>query len=989
MGSCKAILTAAATVLLTCGLLVSYLNAAVIDAEGAKVPDGQKQFGARNHFLENSRKLMEQSAQIRDRGNEPDLRRQIAALDENARQAERYGLPQTAADTYLRIGELHAVLSQSAAAEAAYMRALALSDSDQSLHCSALGHLTRLYATLGNKSKSAEYSDQSKNLCTSLADKRVLAETLEARGERLYSSNEVDGPERALVLLLQANSLFEEEKDFNGQGQALLAAAYASSQKGDTQQGVTYAEAALAKWSVTKNRHGLAQAHSALGWFWISMGDPEHALSEYEQALPVMQAMGDREGEAVITSGQGYISLGIGNFDQAYVQSQKARVLFAAAHDLIGEAGAINAAARSLWGMRRYSEAANLYRAELPLARRIPHFRLEVAAYLDLAAILERQQKYADAKALCSKALDLGAMHLGYGESESLRCLGRLYLREQRYEDALQSFSKALILKENSNEAPEEAAIHYELASVYLRQQKLDAARADIEKTIGIIEGERTRVPDFQDRASYFASVHDYYQLYITILMQLHALHPEERFEQMAFEASEKSKVRALLDMLSSSHPATECEQTASSTSQADFPGNQHCSSILAFSQIQAELDDNDAILLEYSLGAEKSYVWVVDSRQIVVHELLPGTQIASVARRFGDALTAPQPRPDDDLEKLHERVRKAELAYPNLARQLARMLLEPIALGNAKRILIVPDGPLQYVPFAALPLANAHGSNLLLVNRYETVMLPSVSALSTLRKQAASRFPPPSLAAIFADPVFESDDPRVTHQDGPGQTTPRQENRTLRAALRDIKGSQYIPRLAGSGDEAAKIRQSLGGEDLLVVDGFKATRDYVLKTPLNRYHIIHFATHGIIDPVHPEMSGLVLSLLNRKGRRQNGYLHLGDIYHLKLSADLVVLSACNSGLGKDLNSEGIIGLPRAFLYAGAKSVMASLWKVEDNAAAEFMKSFYSGIRAREGPSAALRNAQLHMLRTDWAKPFYWAAFVLQGDYRWSIEFRR
>lgn len=988
MRSCKAILTAAAAVLLTCGLFVSYLNAAVI-AKDTKVPYRQKHVRAGNHFLESSRKLMQQSAQIRDRGNEPDLRRQIAVLYENARQAEGYGLPQTAADTYLRIGELHAVLSQSAGAAAAYVRSLGLSNSDQSLRCSALGHLTRLYATLGNKSKSTEYSEQSKSVCASLADQRVMAEILEARGESLYYSNEVDGPERALILLLQANSLFEEEKDFNGQGQALLAAAYASSQKGDTRQGVKYAEAALAKWFVTNNRHGLAQAHSALGWFSISMGDPEHALSEYERALPVMHAMGDREGEAVIASGQGYISLGIGDFDQAYVRYQRARVLFARAQDLIGEAGALNAVARSLWALRRYSEAANLYRAELSLAQRIPHFRLEVAAYLDLAAILERQQKYTDAKDLCSKALGLGAMHLGYGESESLRCLGRLYAREQRYDDALQSFSKALILKENSDEAPEEAAIHYELASVYFRQQRVDAARADIEKAIGIIEGERTRVPDFQDRASYFASVHDYYQLYITILMELHALHPEEGFAQMAFEASEKSKVRALLDMLSSSHPATECEQTAPSASQALFPGNQRCSSILTFPQIQSELADNDAVLLEYSLGAEKSYVWVMDSKQIVVHELLPATQIATAARRFGDALTAPQPRPGDNLGKFHERIRKAELEYPYLARQLARMLLEPIALGNAKRILIVPDGPLQYVPFAALPLANAHGSNLLLVNRYEIVMLPSVSALSTLRKQAANRFPPPSLAAIFADPVFELDDPRVGHQDGPGQTTSRQENLALRAALRDIKGSQYIPRLAGSGDEATKIKQSLVGEDLLVVDGFRATRDYILKAPLNRYHIIHFATHGIIDPVHPEMSGLVLSLLNRGGHRQNGYLHLGDIYHLKLSADLVVLSACESGLGKDLNSEGIIGLPRAFLYAGAKSVIASLWKVEDSAAAEFMKSFYSGIRAREGPSAALRNAQLHMLRTDWAKPFYWAAFVLQGDYRWSIEFRR
>jgi CHAT domain-containing protein len=169
----------------------------------------------------------------------------------------------------------------------------------------------------------------------------------------------------------------------------------------------------------------------------------------------------------------------------------------------------------------------------------------------------------------------------------------------------------------------------------------------------------------------------------------------------------------------------------------------------------------------------------------------------------------------------------------------------------------------------------------------------------------------------------------------------------------------------------------------VLVAEGFDASKTFVLQGALKPYRYIHFATHGIIDSRHPEMSGLILSLFNKKGGQQDGYLRLGEIYNLKLSADLVVLSGCNSALGKDLDSEGIIGLPRGLLHAGARSVIASLWKVDDDAAAEFMRGLYARIEHGESPTSALRGAQIEMsLGNRWRAPFYWAAFVLQGDYK-------
>jgi CHAT domain-containing protein len=147
---------------------------------------------------------------------------------------------------------------------------------------------------------------------------------------------------------------------------------------------------------------------------------------------------------------------------------------------------------------------------------------------------------------------------------------------------------------------------------------------------------------------------------------------------------------------------------------------------------------------------------------------------------------------------------------------------------------------------------------------------------------------------------------------------------------------------------------------------------------------MLHFSTHGLLDSRHPELSGLVLSLVDEVGQPQEGFLRLNEIYGLRLNADLVVLSACQTGLGRQVSGEGLIGLTRGFMYAGSKRVMASLWEVDDAATTELMKRFYKGVlQEKLPPAAALRAAQIEMLqRKHWQSPYYWGAFMLQGDWR-------
>jgi CHAT domain-containing protein len=287
------------------------------------------------------------------------------------------------------------------------------------------------------------------------------------------------------------------------------------------------------------------------------------------------------------------------------------------------------------------------------------------------------------------------------------------------------------------------------------------------------------------------------------------------------------------------------------------------------------------------------------------------------------------------------------------------------------KRILVVADGALQYVPFAALPVPGRSGEPVPMVAEHEIVSLPSASVLAVLRRETRNRTPPGKVVAVLADPVFEADDPRLRAvSDERRPTAPP-------------AGPGY-PRLAATRQEAdAIVAMAPEGMAFRAVD-FAASRATAMSPDLARYRIVHFATHGLLDNENPGLSGVILSTFGERGQAQDGVLRLHDIYGLRLPAELVVLSACNTALGKPVRGEGLVGVVRGFMYAGAKRVVASLWKVDDDATGEMMRRFYRGL-LREGrsPAAALREAQVSLWRQDrWRPPYYWAAFVLQGEWR-------
>jgi CHAT domain-containing protein len=876
-----------------------------------------------------------------------DLKKAVAQLQESSRLFEQGESARDAARNYLRIGEIQSVWSRHQLVLDMYAEALKrTTESDIDLRCSILSHQALAYLD-SDLPRSLRLSNQAIDLCKLTANPLAQAEALEAFGEGSLAQD----PEKALAAFQSAIQLFKDAKDIDGEARAWLGLGHTFVQDDSALAKASSAyQEALRLWTSANNSRGMAQARRALGLYWVTVGEYQKAMNEYNQAQLVFHAAGDQDSEAIVLIGRGGVSDEIGNYEDSLRYYQKARATFSKASDVRGEVAAIDGAAHAEWLRKRPDMARHYNEMKLDLAIRLNLPRYQASATAGIADFYAHQGNYNKAERFYHEALELfRLLKEANGEVDVLLRLGRLYSQKKQDEQALSCFRETLKIVQDNGRVSEVARAHFEIASIYHRQHRLEEAKDEIEAVLKVIESQRTKVSDFDDRASYFASVHEYYQLYIEILMQLDQRDPGKGFSEQALEAAEKSKVRSLLDMLG------------------------FMSSALTLRAIQEEIRGDDIVLLEYALGKEHSYLWVIDESSMTSYQVSSSTQqLSRLTASFRNSLLAPGIHLPETNAQTAVRKKQAGLRYQ---RELAKALLEPVLpFLNRKRVIIIPDGFLQYVPFVTL-LPEHHR---------ELVMLPSASTLKALRDAAQRRPPAAAEVAVFADPVFEVDDARVPQS---SSSLPKA-NKPVDVihVTRDVLGSDYIPRLPQSHDEARAIVDAYGPKNVFRREGFNANRKTAIEK-LGQYRFIHFATHGFLDTHHPALSGLVLSMVDKNGKGQDGYLRLRDIYGLKLSADLVVLSACESGLGKDLESEGMIGLTRAFLYAGSSRVVSTLWKVDDQATAQLMEHFYQRLHKGESPSLALRGAQSDLAaKPDWNLPYYWAAFVLQGEYRWTNE---
>ncbi len=422
----------------------------------------------------------------------------------------------------------------------------------------------------------------------------------------------------------------------------------------------------------------------------------------------------------------------------------------------------------------------------------------------------------------------------------------------------------------------------------------------------------------------------------------------------------------------------------------------------LTLAEVQTQVLDNDTVLLEYNLGPEHSYLWAVTKNNGLTLYRLPARQSIeqqAVALRE-QLLPVGQSRSIVDLADSSQRGLKlggAQIAPQNVqayaaaANALYQSIVAPAAAVIAgKRLLVVADGALNYVPFQALvtqPAGTDFASLSYLVLTNEIVYAPSASVIAVIRQQAHAQGGQGLL--VVADPVFDASDPRA--KSAAGAMRGGFGHLALTSAIGDVAGLKIatlkLVRLTGTRTEAEEIaglaRKSGSATDVWL--DLDASEGNIEQRDLSRYRMLHIATHGLLDAERPQFTGLALAPIGTADA--DGFLRVGEVFNLRLGSPLVILSACETGLGKERRGEGVIGLTRAFMYAGAPTVGVSLWSVADKSTAELMPDFYqrmlTGQAPSSAPAAALRAAQQQMIAgKHYSAPFYWAPFILVGDWK-------
>ncbi|MEA5469724.1 CHAT domain-containing tetratricopeptide repeat protein, partial [Spirulina sp. 06S082] len=834
-----------------------------------------------------------------------------------------------------------------------------------------------------------------------------------------------------------------------------------------------------------------------------SLGEKQKALEYLERALPLYQEVGDRKGEAATLNNIGAVYNFLGEKQQALEYYDRALPLRQAVGDRGGEGTTLNNIGGVYSDLGEKQKALEYYERALPLRQAVG---------------------------------DRG------GEAQTLNNIGAVYSSLGEKQKALEYYDRALPLSQAVGDRGGEANTLWNIASTQSSQGNLETALTQMEKSIAILEDLRTKAPTTELRQTYFASVQGYYQFYLDLLMELHRQNPNKGYDARAFQASESSRARTLTEILTEAQFDLKADlpsallaeekrlnqalstaeqqrvqllqnpkgyanadleaikskietilddlQTLEAQIRRENPAyaNLKYPQPLTLSEIQANILDDDILLLEYALGEQRSYLFAVSKTEFTAYELPARQEIEAATELYITALQAENRNPLSE------------------GTELAKMLLSPVAdkLKN-QRLAIVADGKLNRLPFAALPWvsekrqttalnsivsdpsgnqgkfnnysrnnnhslssdpsgnriprliqkvlsrglnhqnlseftssqsismdflyetgifnpwriddkqdnfltnssyqrsveaqstgasiegasiegasiegASIEGASIegasvapLLAN-HEIINLSSASSLEAQRSQWAKRTLAPKQIAVLADPVFSTRDPRLS-----GETPPPTEN-SLISLFSSRSGCSDFERLPNTKAEAENILALVPDDQEFLALGFSANRSQALNSNLSQYQILHLATHGCIND-DPLRSGLVFSLYDEKSKAQDGLLRLQDIYNLDLNAELVVLSACQTGIGEAVSGEGVVGLTRGFMYAGAKRVVVSLWNVNDAATANLMTDYYEKMLKEDLDAiAALREAQLQMWKNG-EFPYKWAAFTIQGDWR-------
>jgi CHAT domain-containing protein/Flp pilus assembly protein TadD len=805
---------------------------------------------------------------------------------------------------------------------------------------------------------------------------------------------------QALARAETSQSLSTAAEAWTGMGALYVA-------RGESQEALNCYTRAL---ELARNRNpGVVPAIlTGLGSLHRRRGEPQEALAKFQQALDLVKG---RNGEPDVRNNMGPVYLDLGETDKALDEFEKAL------KSLQSGDGNDRAIVNTLVNIGQVDlkksqnrEALDHFEEALAISRKANGVREGVVLYYKGIAQL-RLRQFSEAVQSLETALALRRQASErLGEAMALLKLGEAYQAQGDLGRAASLMREALKLADEVGAPFTQALGHFTLAQLERERGDLQEALVQIEQAIRFLESVRSELSDDRLRLSFSSSKRSYYDFYVDLLMQLDKRSPGQGFAAKALGASEMGRSRSLLDLLAEGrldltrgiaadlkkkeadvtarlsqiqrqlvdelskekgpdvevlrarlNEVEEERQKIEQTIKSEHPlyATVRYPSPLRLEEIRDRLD-GDSALLEYSLGKEGAYLFVVTREGFKAHSLPPPGEIAN------------------EVWKVRAEVEKPGLlsfAYRKAAYRLYSMLIAPARteIAGKRRLLIAPDGALHFLSFEVLLSREASGGRDLpyLIRDFSLSYIPSASVLSWLSQQrgpATTGTEPPKQFLAYADPDYGTDALAV-------------EAGNIRGELaRGAPESWRLPRLEGTEREVSAIADLYPSSEVKIYRRREANEENVKQNGLlGTAKRIHFATHGVIDLERPEFSGLALTRTDDPS--DDGFLRVYEIFNLDLSADLVVLSACETGMGKEVSGEGLVGITRAFLYAGAPSVVVSLWRVADAAAPELMLRFYENLDRSHDKAEALRQAKLAVIDAGgkYASPYYWAPFVLVG----------
>jgi CHAT domain-containing protein/Tfp pilus assembly protein PilF len=886
--------------------------------------------------------------------------------------------------------------------------------SDRNLEATTLNNVGSVYIMMGDPRKAQEYALKARELKREVGDRQGEMTALANLATVYAALGEVH---QAVETLSETLPLRRKLHDQRGEANTLLNMATADVQLGELDKALEQFRESLPLSRAVGDRRGEARTLANLGALYTALGSPQEALTTLQEVLPISRELSDRHLEESVLTNIARSYLQLGEAQPALDYSMQALGIQKQISDQRGEGHALGTIGRVYAFMGDSAKALQLYQQALPLLDSSKDRAGEADILHSTGELYLKSGDFKAALAASEHALELcREIDDKRRLSVSLVNIGAVYLALGEREKATESLQQALNGLTALGDRMQESRALYYLARAGNSSGDWEHAREYLDRALAIDEQIRAAVIGPELRSAFFSTVLDQYELRVDILMHLHQLHPKQGYDVQALETSERARARSLLDLLSEAkaglrqgvEPAllgrervltaqlhakterqiqllakqdpraaaveqeirllttqyqeTEAKILGASPRYAAFAQPQP----LTLGEFQRNYLDSGTMLLEYAPGDARSFVWAVTRTSLHTFELPKRSVLEALARAA------------------YQEVTTADDASSTALGELSHTLLGPVAnLLGTKKLVIVAAGALQYVPFAALPAPSAPEEPL--VAAHEIVNLPSASSIAFIRRERTLGTRASKVLAIFADPVFSADDPRVSGAQA-AAAKPVASKPSDSGAERTASGFDQAKfnRLPFTRKEALDILELVKPSDRLSALDFDASRATATKAALNQYRFVHIASHGLLNSLHPELSGIVLSMVDRAGKSQDGFLQTTDVYNLSLNADLVVLSACETALGQEVKGEGLVGLARAFMYAGAPRVVASLWTVPDVSTSELMTRFYQGMLVQNlRPAAALRQAQLSIWKEHrWARPYYWAAFTLQGEWR-------